>query len=79
MPEKIFAMWTITKRGSKIIIQNTRHSRLRQQSNIMHELAHVIRKHEIPNESAKLGHEFNLHYYNPLHEQEAKYLEAIYK
>jgi Zn-dependent peptidase ImmA (M78 family) len=72
--EKFHATWMTNEDGDKIIIHNTNHSDYRQQSNIMHELAHIIRKHEIPDEIRKLLLPLNLHYYNPLHEQEAKYL-----
>lgn len=71
---KFSAMWSLNTHGSKIIIHNTNHSGHRQQSNLMHELSHIIRKHEIPEEQAKLCAKFGMHYYNPLHEQEAKYL-----
>lgn len=72
-PDKFSAMWMPTHDGEKIIIHNCNHSPKRQQSNLMHELAHIIRKHEIPNESAKLCRLFGLHYYNKEHEQEAKH------
>lgn len=68
------AMWMPNEDGEKIIIHNTNHSKYRQQSNLMHELAHIIRNHEIPEESARLCAQLNLIYYNPLHEQEAKHL-----
>ncbi|MGF7041665.1 Zn-dependent peptidase ImmA (M78 family) [Mucilaginibacter lappiensis] len=73
-PDKFSAMWTPNVHGEKIIIHNDRHSRFRQQSNLMHELAHIIRKHTVPPESAVLCAQFGLHYFNPVHEQEAKYL-----
>ena len=73
---KFSAVWMLNKMGKKIIIHNDNHSSKRQQSNIMHELAHIIQKHEIPLEAAKLCHLFNLHYFNKEHEQEAKYLGA---
>ena len=60
--------------GDKIIIHNDNHSSFRQQSNIMHELSHAIRKHEIPDDIKRLLLPLDLHYYNPLYEQEAKYL-----
>ncbi|HYG40565.1 MAG TPA: ImmA/IrrE family metallo-endopeptidase [Cytophagales bacterium] len=68
------AMWMPNADGDKIIIHNTKQSAFRQQSNLMHELAHIIRKHEIPDEIKNLVVPLNLHYYNELHEQEAKYL-----
>lgn len=73
-PDRFSAMWMPNNLGDKIIIHNDRHSYYRQQSNLMHELAHIIRDHTVPNESAKLCAQLGLHYVNPLHEQEAKYL-----
>lgn len=74
--DRFSAVWMPNEDGDKIIIHNDNHSKKRQQSNVMHELAHIIQKHEIPDEYAKLCHLFNLHYYNKEHEQEAKYLGA---
>jgi Zn-dependent peptidase ImmA (M78 family) len=73
-PNSFSAMWMPNSRGDKIIIHNDRHSPYRQQSNLMHELAHIIQCHTVPDESAKLCFQLGLHYVNPLHEQEAKYL-----
>lgn len=63
-PSKFSAIWMPNEDGDKIIIHNAWHSSKRQQSNIMHELAHIIRKHEIPEEIARLCLLLNLHYYN---------------
>jgi Zn-dependent peptidase ImmA (M78 family) len=71
---KFNATWLTNADGDKVIIHNSNHSKYRQQSNIMHELAHIIRKHEVPEEIRRLPLPLDLHYYNPLHEQEAKYL-----
>lgn len=68
------AVWMPNEDGDKIIIHNNNHSIKRQQSNIMHELAHIICEHEIPEEAAKLCLLLNLHYFNKEHEEEAKYL-----
>ncbi|MFT4060699.1 MAG: ImmA/IrrE family metallo-endopeptidase [Legionella sp.] len=73
-PQKFSAMWIVNQKGEKLVIHNDRHSTFRQQSNLMHELAHIIRKHTVPDEQAKLCAKLGLHYYNLLHEQEAKYL-----
>lgn len=73
-PSRFHAMWMPNEDGDRIIIHNINQSKNRQQSNIMHELAHIIRNHEIPSAMAVLCADFGLHYYNPLHEQEAKYL-----
>jgi Zn-dependent peptidase ImmA (M78 family) len=72
--DRFSAMWMPNANGDKIIIHNNHHSEKRQQSNIMHELAHIIRCHQIPAEAAKLCLMYGLHYYNTEQEQEAKYL-----
>ncbi|HEX7846698.1 MAG TPA: ImmA/IrrE family metallo-endopeptidase [Chitinophagaceae bacterium] len=72
--QRFSAMRTYNKAEEKLIIHNTNHSPYRQQSNLMHELAHFIRNHEISDEVAQACAQFNLHYYNPLHEEEAKFL-----
>ncbi|OLY95705.1 protein of unknown function [Cnuella takakiae] len=73
-PSKFSAIWMPNEDGDKIIIHNTRHSAKRQQSNLMHELAHIIRNHEVPEDIARLCLLLNLHYYNKEQEEEAKYL-----
>lgn len=73
-PSIFSAIWMPNEDGDKIIIHNTRHSAKRQQSNLMHELAHIIRKHEVPEDIARLCLLLNLHYYNKEQEEEAKYL-----
>lgn len=73
-PKKFSAVWMPNCDNEKIIIHNNFHSKKRQQSNLMHELAHIILGHEIPDEQARLCFLLGLHYYNPVHEEEAKYL-----
>jgi len=73
-PERFSAMCMPNEDGDKVILHNDRHSKKRQQSNLMHELAHVILKHVIPDEAARLCFIFGLHYYSLEQEQEAKYL-----
>lgn len=68
------AMWLPNEHDDKFIIHNNYHSSKRQQSNIMHELAHVILGHNISPEAARLCFITGLHYFNSEHEQEAKYL-----
>jgi Zn-dependent peptidase ImmA (M78 family) len=60
--------------GEKIIIHNTNQSAKRQQSNLMHELAHVILKHDVNSESARIAKQYGLKYVDTAHENEAKYL-----
>ena len=71
---KFSAMWIPNGDGEKIIIHNNYHSDKRQQSNIMHELSHIILDHRISDETARLCFLYNLPYYNIEHEEEAKYL-----
>jgi hypothetical protein len=73
---KFSAMWMPNSDGEKIILHNDRHSEKRQQSNLMHELSHIILNHEIPEEIARLCFLYGLSYYNTEQEQEAKYLGA---
>lgn len=73
-PDSFSAMWMPNSDNEKIILHNNFHSGKRQQSNLMHELAHIILGHEIPEEQARLCSQLGLHYYNPVQEEEAKYL-----
>lgn len=75
-PSQFSAMWMPNEDGDRIIIHNNHHSPKRQQSNVMHELAHIIQGHEIPEEAAKLCLLYGLHYYNAKQEEEAKLLGA---
>ena len=45
----------IIYRKPLLIVHNSRHARVRQQSNLMHEFAHVILKHEMVRYDAKTG------------------------
>lgn len=74
--EMFDAMWMQNAYGDKIILYNPNHSKCRQQSSLMHEMAHLILKHEIPEEISKVCMMYNLHYYNKVQEQEAKFLGA---
>lgn len=66
-------LYLVNQFGEKIIIHNTHHPLGRQQSTIMHELAHLVCKHPLPSESILPDLPF-LRRYNPQHEQEAEYL-----
>ena len=75
-PKDFSAMRMVNCDGDNIIIYNSRHSPYRQQSDIMHELAHIIRKHETPNDVLRLSYLCKLQSTNPVQEEEAKYLGA---
>lgn len=70
------ALWFNNIDDDKVIIYNNFQSAYRQQSNLMHEIAHIIRKHERPEYIKSMSLPLNLYYYNELHEEEAKYLGA---
>lgn len=70
---KFSAMWMANEDSDKFIIHNNYHATKRQQSNLMHELAHVILQYEISEEAARLCFLTGLHYFNKEQEQEAKY------
>jgi hypothetical protein len=73
---KFNALWMPNEDGERIVIHNSNHSAKRQQSNLMHELAHIILNHAIPEDFAKVCMLYNLHYYNKKQEEEAKFLGA---
>ncbi|WP_439516269.1 ImmA/IrrE family metallo-endopeptidase [Sediminibacterium sp.] len=75
-PAKFNALWMPNEDGERIIIHNSNHSLYRQQSNLMHELAHIILGHVIPEEIGRVCMLYNLHYYNKKQEAEAKFLGA---
>lgn len=62
------------KDGKDLIIHNAYHSATRQQSNIMHELAHVICKHKLPEPKIIAGLPLPLRKYDPAIEEEANCL-----
>jgi Zn-dependent peptidase ImmA (M78 family) len=62
------------KSGENIIIHNEYHSRLRQESNLMHELAHNICGHESPSHSRIDGLGLLMRIYKEEQEKEAEWL-----
>lgn len=62
------------KSGKRIIIHNNKNSRYRQESDLMHELAHVICGHETPERSRIDGVDIMLRTYNEQQEKEAEWL-----
>jgi Zn-dependent peptidase ImmA (M78 family) len=68
------ALTMVAQSGNRIIIHNGNHSPARQQSNIMHELAHVICKHEQPSPFNHLSLPLSMRDYNAKQELEANTL-----
>ncbi|MCB9179566.1 MAG: ImmA/IrrE family metallo-endopeptidase [Flavobacteriales bacterium] len=69
-----FAMTMIGEDGSKRVIHNDSVAPTRQQSDIMHELSHIICKHEHAGEDYSFG--FPVRKYNAGHEAQAECLGA---
>lgn len=63
-------------KGKYIIIHNPCHSPERQQSNLMHEMAHIICGHEVSQEKMALGLAGYLRNFDEEHENEANWLGA---
>lgn len=64
------------KNGKYLIVHNPIHSPARQQSNLMHEVAHIMCHHEVPEEAKILGLSGFLRNHNPQDEEEAIWLGA---
>lgn len=70
------ALTFATERGNQIIIHNSFHSIARQQSNIMHEIAHILCKHKRSQEKYDFDIPWGMHEYDETQEEEAKCLGA---
>lgn len=70
------AMTLFTKKDNRIIIYNPFHSDQRQQSDIMHELAHIICDHKRELNKYNFKVPFGMHEFDEVQEEEAKCLGA---
>lgn len=70
------ALTMVTKIGNQIIIFNPYHSEQRQQSDMMHELAHIICEHKRDTEKYNFVIPFGMHEFDEIQEEEAKCLGA---
>lgn len=68
------ALTMVAKSGNRIIIYNEFHSEARQQSDMMHELAHVICKHEREQKQYDFEIPFGMREFDEVQEEEAKCL-----
>lgn len=66
---------TLPFEGTQFIIHNSGNSDVRQQSDIMHELAHIICQHKHENSHVNLP--WYMRSYNPKYEAEAEYLGSV--
>lgn len=73
------ALTMVTKANSKIIIYNPFHSDLRQQSDIMHEISHVICKHEHQEKVYDFEIPFGMRHFDEVQEEEAKCLASTFQ
>lgn len=65
------ALTMVAKSGTRIILYNEYHSEARQQSDIMHELAHVICKHERQQKEYDFEIPFGMREFDEVQEEEA--------
>ncbi len=68
------ALTMVTSKGNRIIIHNGFHSPQRQQSNIMHELAHVICEHELKEVVTDFSIPIGMRFFDDEQEEEASCL-----
>lgn len=71
-----WSAFTVNTNGVTVIIHNISHARTRQESNLMHEIAHIICKHAPSVLTSIEGLPFPLREYNPEQEDEASWLGA---
>lgn len=68
------ALTIICKSGNRVVIHNSKNSKFRQESDLMHEIAHVICNHETIESNRIDGAEILLRTYDEQQEKEAEWL-----
>ena len=73
-PDSEFSAIVAVIGAHKMVLYNAAHSAARQESDIMHELAHIICEH--PGDCLQLNADIGLRRFDECHEEEAKWLGA---
>lgn len=68
------ALTMVTKKATRIIIYNPFHSEQRRQSDLMHEIAHIICEHKRDFDKYDFPIPFGMHEFDEVQEEEAKCL-----
>ena len=71
--QEVSAFWMRNCDGDPIILYSPAHSARRQQSDLMHEIAHILLGHTCEEETRRICVQFGLQYYNKMQEEEAKF------
>lgn len=77
LPYCFSALTLKNHQGKDIIVHNEFHSPGRQQSNLMHEMGHILCKHPLPKPTTINGYPFLSRNYNKQHEVEAETLGGV--
>lgn len=73
--DSLFSALMVIIKDFKMILYNERHSPARQESDLMHEMAHIIQQH--PGDDLQLGSDIALRGHDDQYEEEAKWLGSV--